>query len=240
MLGTNCYTSAVRSLEVGCQAMDADASMWLAFHLANCLWAKTGRRTYSGDECTQPGHTAASCISQMTGEDYIVFIHFLQNVHTMCMFIANADFQVRSEAMLNKLFQAGAEASVQVSTQRLHLHCIHVIAPLTKLKMHQVAHLHEGLDQQTSKLSQMHGDLHLLAREQQHLSEGLRSSVDTLNAIHSTAEHLSEGMQRSEAAHARLLQAEEAAAAELAHMRKEQVQHVQASQAAWMVRNRLH
>lgn len=116
MLGTNCYTSVVRNLEDGCQALDADASMWLAFHLANCLWTKTGRRTYSGDECTLPGHDAASCISQMTGEDYIVFIQFLQNVHTMCMFIANADFQERAEAMLNNLFVAGTEASMRVST----------------------------------------------------------------------------------------------------------------------------
>eukprot|EP00892_Ulva_mutabilis_P003230 jgi/Ulvmu1/12908/UM098_0096.1 len=209
MFGTNCYTSAVRSLEQGCQAMDTDTSMWLAFHLANCLWAKTGRRTYSGGPCTQQGQDAAPCISQMSNEDYIVFIQFLQNVHTMCMFVANADFQERAEAMLNTLFRAGSEANLQVT------------------------HLNKGLRHQTLTLEAMDGELHSLARDQQHIADGLKTSIDMLGGLRSAAAALTEGMHRSEAAHQQLLHVEEAVAIKLAHVRQEQMQHVEASQAVW-------
>ena len=43
LLGSNCYTTSVREIVQDCNAMDADSSMWLAFSMANCLFAKTGR-----------------------------------------------------------------------------------------------------------------------------------------------------------------------------------------------------
>lgn len=108
MLGGNCYTRAVQSLKQGCADMDTDTSMWLAFQLANCLFAKTRRRTYP---CREDGRGISECTMGMTGEDYIVFSQFLQHVHSMCVFVANSDFQSRAEKMLNMLFSAGADAS---------------------------------------------------------------------------------------------------------------------------------
>jgi hypothetical protein len=108
MLGGNCYTQAVQSLKQSCTNLDADGSMWLAFQLANCLFSKTRRRTYP---CAQDARSISSCIMRMQSEDYIVFSQFLTHVHSMCVFIANTDFQTRAETMLNTLFAAGADAS---------------------------------------------------------------------------------------------------------------------------------
>lgn len=101
--------------------------------------------------------------------------------------------------------------------------------------MLQVANVQEGLDQQASVLKEMNGNLHALAMDQQHLSDGIKSSIDMLDGLQSTASRLSQGMQRSEEANARLLEAEEAVSAGLAQMRQEQLQHVHASQIAWTV-----
>lgn len=111
LLGSNCYTSAVRSVEQGCNAMDSDSSMWLAFNMANCLFAKTGRHTYP---CKSSPREISSCTAKMDSHDYVVFAQFLQHVHTMCVFVANSDFQHRAEGMLNSLFATGSVASEQV------------------------------------------------------------------------------------------------------------------------------
>lgn len=111
LLGSNCYTTSVREIVQDCNAMDSDSSMWLAFSMANCLFAKTGRPTYP---CKSSAREIASCTAQMSGEDYVVFSQFLQNVHTMCVFVANSDFQHRAEAMLNSLFATGFAAAEQV------------------------------------------------------------------------------------------------------------------------------
>ena len=236
MLGTNCYTSAVRGLERGCQAMDADTSMWLALHLANCLWAKTGRRTYTGQQCTQQGGDAAPCVSQMTSEDYIVFIQFLQNVHTMCIFVANADFHVRAEAMLNTLFRAGSDASLQVQSGVNRLCEAGACSDDSGIILSvQVARLNEGMQQQALTLRTIDGELHSLATDQRLISEGLRSSIDMLVGLQSSAVDLSEGMQRSEAAHEQLIRAEEAVADKVAKIREEQLHHAEASHIAWKV-----
>lgn len=112
LLGSNCYSSAVRSLQQDCNRMDSDSSMLLAFSMANCLFAKTGRPTYPCKSYSI--QDIASCTARMNGEDYVVFSQFLQNVHTMCVFVANSDFQHRAEAMLNNLYATGSVASEQV------------------------------------------------------------------------------------------------------------------------------
>lgn len=102
-------------------------------------------------------------------------------------------------------------------------------------RMLQVAHVQEGLDQQALVLKQMNGELHALGMDQQHLSDGIKASISMLDGLQSTAAHLSQRMQRSEEANAKLLQAEEAVSAGLAQMRQEQLQHAHASQIAWQV-----
>jgi hypothetical protein len=112
LFGSHCYSSAVRSLEQDCNRMDSDSSMWLAFNMANCLFAKSGRRAYPCKSTSS--QDIASCTSQMSGDDYIVFTQFLQNVHTMCVFVANSDFHHRAESMLNSLYATGFVVSEQV------------------------------------------------------------------------------------------------------------------------------
>jgi hypothetical protein len=75
MLGTNCYTRAVRGLKRDCAALatDTDGSLWLAFHLMNCHFSHTGRRPYT---C---GHASvAACVDRLTRDDYLIFTQFSQ------------------------------------------------------------------------------------------------------------------------------------------------------------------
>jgi hypothetical protein len=109
VFGTNCYTSAVRSVKRGCSDLDSESSLSLAFHLTNCFFSKTGKRPYT---CAHG--PIALCTTKLTREDYLVFSQFVQNVNSMCLFIANSDFNRRAEDMLNMLFKAGSAASEQV------------------------------------------------------------------------------------------------------------------------------
>jgi hypothetical protein len=53
----------------------------------------------------------------MSAEDYLVFSQFLQNVQSMCLFIASTDFHRRSEHMLNTLVKVGHTATLQVRNE---------------------------------------------------------------------------------------------------------------------------
>ena len=113
MFGTNCYTSAVRALRRGCADLGTEEQLWLAFHMTNCFFTKTGKHGYT---C---GHMEFSkCAERMTSADYTVFSQFFQNVNSMCLFIANADFNARAEATLNSLVNAGTHAAAKVRMQR--------------------------------------------------------------------------------------------------------------------------
>lgn len=91
LLGSNCYTSAVRSVKQDCNAMDSDSSMWLAFSMANCLFAKTGRHTYP---CKSSAlHEVASCIGQMNGDDYVRPSHLCE--HSCAVGIAESSVRCR-------------------------------------------------------------------------------------------------------------------------------------------------
>ena len=112
VFGTDCYSRAVRGLRRDCSALDSDESLSLAFQLTNCLFAKTGRRTYACAAAAE--RDVQECTRAMTPEDYAVFTQFVLNINAMCLFIANADFNRRAEATLNSLFKAGDVAAGKV------------------------------------------------------------------------------------------------------------------------------
>jgi hypothetical protein len=120
VFGTNCYSKAVRELKQDCSDMTTDSSLWLSFHLTNCFLGKNGRSTYP---CAGHVTAIAKCTSAMSGDDFLIFSQFVQNINGMCLFIANADFNRRAEHMLNTLFQTGSTATAKVLTRCSSRNC---------------------------------------------------------------------------------------------------------------------
>ena len=115
VFGTQCYSQAVNTITASCHSLESDEALALAFKLTNCFFSKTGRHPYiCADSAIQ------QCTSTMTAADYVVFTGFFQNVQSMCLFVANTDFNRRAETMLNALYHAGGAAAEQV----LHATCV--------------------------------------------------------------------------------------------------------------------
>ena len=112
MLGTNCYSRAVKELQHDCAHLDQAQKSRLALRLANCQLATQGQDTYP---CSD-NEPLRACVERLPDRDNYMYIEFLTHVDSMCLFIQNQDFEKHTEFMLNQLSEGAGYASEQLAS----------------------------------------------------------------------------------------------------------------------------
>lgn len=116
MLGTNCYSRAVKELQRDCKHLDQVQKSRLALRLANCQLATQGQGTYP---CSDE-EPLRKCVERLPDRDNFLYIEFLTHVDSMCLFIQNQDFEKHTEFMLNQLSEGAGYASEQLARMGSH------------------------------------------------------------------------------------------------------------------------
>lgn len=134
MLGTNCFSQALQTVNGECMRLSTDARYRLAIELLNCHQRQVGGRHYP----CGPRQTTQECTARMTDRDHGALTDFLTNVQrcahcaakacrrivhmlthqhacSMCLFVKNQDFQRHTEHLINSLHDSTAQAASTLS-----------------------------------------------------------------------------------------------------------------------------
>ena len=110
LLGTNCFSRALRELDADCRSMGQDQKSRLALALVNCQQATHGGTAYPCPR-TRP---LKDCVEALPERGWSLYVEFLTHADSMCIFIQNQNFERYTEGMLGKLAEGGAYARGQL------------------------------------------------------------------------------------------------------------------------------
>lgn len=221
MLGTNCYSQAVKDLQKDCKNMDQDVKTRLALRLANCQRATQGESTFP---CSNE-EPLRKCMERLPERVYELYVEFLTHADSMCLFIEHRDFEKYTETMLNRLSEGAGYAKMQLATigqQTTDLAIsAHTIVANTKEALSQIEDQRllqfkniEELRRHSAEAVELHSDL--TARQQAAITlgkEALEAQTQLKLAQGSLMSTLLAGREQVESALALAAQRSEALAA---------------------------
>jgi hypothetical protein len=108
LLGTDCYSQAVRELKRDCRSLGEEDRARLAYNMARCFLA---RSTNIPPPAPCPnGRKATSCTRSLGDRELAVYLQFYTNVHSVCLFISNQNFLRQAEALTATLYTSSHDA----------------------------------------------------------------------------------------------------------------------------------
>jgi len=112
MFGTDCWSQALGVVERQCKRLSSEQQARLAVALFNCHMRQAGRFTV---KCPAES-SIKDCTGHMDDKDFIIYSNFVQHVESMCLFIQAQDFNAHTEALINTLHGATADAAESLAS----------------------------------------------------------------------------------------------------------------------------
>lgn len=106
IFGTDCYTQSVAQLDKECRRMTTEERHRLAATMANCFMSQSGHKVKSCD----PQVPLQECTADMSEKTFAAYTEFFANIHSICLFLQNQDFQRQTENTIRELYHSALVA----------------------------------------------------------------------------------------------------------------------------------
>ena len=128
LLGSDCWSTSLRSIEKDCRSMSERDKTRLSIYMLNCLLRQTKIKTVKCTKAMEP----SECLHGMDQSKFASFTVILTNIHTICLSIQNREFILDVEKMTSEMHLAARSAAIhlqklesdinQISNQATSLH----------------------------------------------------------------------------------------------------------------------
>ncbi|KAG1654090.1 hypothetical protein FOA52_007451 [Chlamydomonas sp. UWO 241] len=189
VMGADCYSQALRSLRADCRGLNDDQRAMLSLRMLNCFLADT-----APDKMVPCGRreSVRACTARLDSETFAAYTVFFTNLHALCVFVQNQDFERQAEALVVRMHAAALSAE------------------------RELGDIAAGLGAQAAQLSAMDGALARLALGQAGLAEGVAAGSAQVADLAERTSRLQGSMNESLAAAMKLEELQATMSSELA------------------------
>ncbi|GLI61609.1 hypothetical protein VaNZ11_004027 [Volvox africanus] len=169
IFGRDCYSQALLQVDRKCNQMTTEEKYKLAHAMNICFLVSNGHMGYKCSDRMTP----SECSKNLDDRAFSSYNMFFANIHSICLYVSNREFEWHTSQLLNKLYEgAGAAQSV-----------LHGIVQGLQVHQEQQLLLQEGMLQ--------------MREEQSGLARGLREGLQRLTTIQGQADVLQEQVNKT-------------------------------------------
>ncbi|EFJ40328.1 hypothetical protein VOLCADRAFT_108211 [Volvox carteri f. nagariensis] len=195
----------VARIDRNCNQMTTDQQYKLAHAMNICFLTSNG---HTGYKCTDR-MSASECSKNLDNRAFTSYNMFFANIHSICLYVSNREFERHTSQLLNKLYE-GAGAAQNV---------LHGVVQGLQVHHEQQLLLHQGLSQ--------------MREEQSGLAEGLQEGLRRLRTIQGQADTLQEQVNKTLSMEEELSRRQGDLALQMGALEQMEQQHAAAAELRW-------